>query len=108
MAKQKNAAGVGEWSDHSLNCVAGCSHTCGYCFARGIAARFKRIAPEKWKDEKIVPYKKIGKRKGTIMFPSSHDITPVTLDHCIEFLDMLLSAGNNVLLVSKPHLECVK
>jgi DNA repair photolyase len=42
------------------------------------------------------------------MFPSTHDITPVHLSECLTFLKNILSPGNEVLIVTKPHLECVK
>jgi DNA repair photolyase len=42
------------------------------------------------------------------MFPTTHDIVPETLDFCLEVLGNLLAAGNNVLVVSKPHLVCVR
>lgn len=48
------------------------------------------------------------KRKGTIMYPSSHDITPQHLHENIIHLEKILAAGNKVLIVSKPHLDCVK
>lgn len=47
------------------------------------------------------------KVSGTIMFPSSHDITPVNLDSSIIFLEKLLFVGNNVLIVTKPHFEVI-
>jgi DNA repair photolyase len=52
--------------------------------------------------------KRFGKRKGTIMFPTLHDITPSNLSACAVFLERLLAAGNDVLVVSKPHLECIE
>jgi hypothetical protein len=42
------------------------------------------------------------------MFPSSHDITPNNLNACMTVLEKLLAAGNDVLIVSKPHLDCIK
>jgi len=42
------------------------------------------------------------------MFPSSHDITPNNLASCFTVLKNLLEAGNRVLVVSKPHLECIE
>jgi DNA repair photolyase len=42
------------------------------------------------------------------MFPSSHDITPLNITESIMVLRKLLSAGNEMLIVSKPHLTCVK
>jgi DNA repair photolyase len=42
------------------------------------------------------------------MFPTTHDITPTTLDLSRQVLRELTSRGNRVLIVSKPHLECVE
>ena len=56
------------------------------------------------------------------MFPSSHDITPNNLSACLQVLGNLLVlrevkklkggkkliGGNDVLVVSKPHLDCIK
>ena len=42
------------------------------------------------------------------MFPSSHDITPTNLAGCLVFLEELLRVGNQVLVVSKPHLDCIE
>jgi DNA repair photolyase len=44
----------------------------------------------------------------TVMFPSSHDITPTVLNEAVIVLSNLLSAGNDVLLVSKPPKECIE
>lgn len=41
------------------------------------------------------------------MFPSTHDITPFYLPQALVTLKGLLEAGNQVLIVSKPHLEGV-
>ena len=42
------------------------------------------------------------------MFPSSHDITPNNLDGCLTALRCLIVVGNKMLVVSKPHLDCIK
>ncbi len=42
------------------------------------------------------------------MFPSSHDIEPAFLEPCMATLGKLLAAGNQVLVVSKPHLTCIE
>jgi hypothetical protein len=42
------------------------------------------------------------------MFPSSHDISPKNADLAIGFLEKMLKAGNDVLVVSKPHLDVVE
>jgi DNA repair photolyase len=61
--------------------------------------------------EKIRPkdVSKIHKKyDGQVMFPSSHDITPNNLNACLTVMKNLLVAGNRVLVVSKPHFECIK
>jgi DNA repair photolyase len=45
---------------------------------------------------------------GQVMFPSSHDITPINVDSCLQVLKNLLKAGNRVLVVSKPHISCIE
>ena len=42
------------------------------------------------------------------MFPSTHDITPSNLSYAIQHLHNILSAGNEVLIVTKPHLEVIE
>jgi hypothetical protein len=42
------------------------------------------------------------------MFPTAHDITPEVMEPCRQFLIKLLDPGNEVLLVSKPHLVVMK
>jgi DNA repair photolyase len=41
------------------------------------------------------------------MFPTTHDITPEVLPDCLRFLRGLLEPGNRVLIVSKPHVDCI-
>jgi len=107
----KRPSGTLEWAKHNANCVKGCSHGCIYCYAKYNAVdRFKSIAPEKWADEEInwkAVNKKWGKKSGTIMFPTTHDITPNTVDACLTCLKNILSAGNDVLIVSKPHFDVI-
>ena len=76
-----------------------------------MAIRFKRKTSENWTEEVLVDAtdrKFFRKYKGKIMFPSSHDITPATLQTSIEVLKSLLTAGNDILIVSKPNLDCIK
>jgi DNA repair photolyase len=42
------------------------------------------------------------------MFPTTHDITPAILTPYFTVLEKMLAAGNRVLIVSKPHLECIQ
>ena len=103
--------GAQEWSVKTVNCCTGCSHDCRYCYAKGMAVRFKQVTESQWPLERIRPNDVIKRHKnydGQVMFPSSHDITPNNLDACLIVLKNLLTAGNKVLVVSKPHLECIK
>jgi DNA repair photolyase len=102
--------GAQECAAKTVNIVNGCSHNCLYCDARSIALRFHRIAsPKQWPNEKLKPMlPEIRKYDGRVMFPSTHDITPPTLDLSVAVLRGLLKKENEVLVVSKPHFECVK
>ena len=42
------------------------------------------------------------------MFPTTHAITPAHLNECLLFLEHMLIPGNEVLVVTKPRLECIK
>lgn len=112
MAKKKT--GTREWADVNVNIINGCEHRCRYCYAAEMAKRFGRIAAlDDWgttcfelRPAEVDKTRK--KYKGRVMFPTSHDITPRFLDECVTVLRKLLAAGNEVLIVSKPHLECVQ
>ena len=41
------------------------------------------------------------------MFPSTHDITPYNLEASIRVLKIVLAAGNDILIVSKPRLDII-
>jgi len=105
-------SGTREWASKTVNCVTGCSHNCRYCYARWNAVdRFKRVKREDWITEVVreADVKRLRhKVDGTIMFPTTHDISPAILEPCIAVLGKLLSVGNDVLIVSKPHLPCIK
>lgn len=109
----KIKTGVYEWADESKNIQIGCENDCRYCYARHRAVdRFGYCeSNEAWKTP-IINYIKVDKtyRKnyGTVMYPSTHDITPLNIDESISVLRKLLAAGNNVLVVSKPHYECIE
>jgi hypothetical protein len=109
--KKKESYGFRDWAVFSVNCCSGCSNDCRYCYAKGMAARFGQIPREDWHLERIRAKdveRSYGKFQGQVMFPSSHDITPANLDACLIVLGKLLAAGNQVLVVSKPRLECIK
>ena len=112
MKKPVKISGTKEWAKHVANCVKGCQHNCKYCFARHMMVnRYKKIKPEDWPNpapDLKKAHSKQPKKSGTTMFPTTHDITPDVLGPCLAFLLNLLKAGNDVLIVSKPHLECIK
>lgn len=111
MSSQKSVFGTKEWSVASVNCITGCSHDCRYCYARyNATARFHRIPSDQWQAMRVRQHdvqKKWKLYPGTVMFPTTHDITPEVLKPCLAVLTNLLHAGNSVLLVSKPHLDCI-
>lgn len=106
----KNPTGTREWASSGFNITMGCPHACRYCYSRASAVQRGLVTdPEAW--TKPVPREGIsypGKRKGTIMFPTEHDITPENLDAALTALRMMLSKGNRVLIVSKPHFEVIR
>src|ERR1039458_2936037 len=111
---RKKKTGTREWADVNVNIIAGCEHRCRYCYAADMAKRFGRIvALDDWGTTccEVRPAEVNRERKkvnGRIMFPTSHDITPRFLEECVTVLNKLLAAGNEVLIVTKPHLECVE
>ena len=96
----------------NINCVEGCSHNCRYCYGRLSAVeRFKRMNREDRKNMQVREgevEKGRGKRKNLVRFPSTHDITPEVLEPCLTVLGKLIDAGNEVIIVSKPHKESIE
>jgi DNA repair photolyase len=111
MKTDKKVSGTTEWASHNKNYINGCSNDCKYCYAKAMAIRFNRKTVDNWHIEEVNSNSlnaRCRKENGTIMFPSSHDITPVNLNNSISFLEKLLSVGNKVLIVSKPHFEVIE
>jgi len=103
--------GTYEWSEKTINFITGCKNDCRYCYAKCMGIRYNRNTSENWKDEVVRERelsKSIPRYNGTVMFPSSHDITPEHLNESIIMLKNILKSGNQVLIVSKPHLECIQ
>lgn len=108
--EMKREFGTYEWADSTINIINGCRHNCRYCFSREMASRFKRKDPTSWENEELnlKQYnQRIPQKDGIIMFPSTHDITPDNLQYTLPFIVRILERGNRVLVVSKPHIECV-
>jgi DNA repair photolyase len=107
---QKQKAGFREWAPGSCNIGIGCSHNCIYCCFRLYALRFRGVkSREDWAKERLKePPPRIRKFEGTVMMPTAHDVTPFYLPAVEAQLKALLEVGNQVLIVTKPHLECIR
>ena len=103
--------GTKDWTASTVNCCTGCANNCRYCYAKGMAIRFKRLTAEEWPIERV-RQKDVDRPPrlypGRIMFPSSHDITPSNFEACMTVLDKLIGGGNQVLIVSKPRFDIIR
>ncbi|MCP4600484.1 MAG: DUF3854 domain-containing protein [Proteobacteria bacterium] len=116
--KTKSPHGTQEWADDEINIQVGCEHRCLYCCScERINATQSEMTIDRWiepdiKRKKVDKgYRKRVKADGTVktlMLPSSHDITPLNINEVITVLKKLLKSGNRMLIVSKPHLSCIK
>jgi len=100
-----------QWADKGINFITGCGNQCKYCYACEMATRFHHRDPANWRNELLRQQdvdKKIKKYPKMVMFPSSHDIRPNHLTQALQVLEHILISGNEVLVTSKPNLECIK
>lgn len=113
--RQTRKTGTREWAEETRNLYAGCKHDCKYCYARANALRFGRIqSAGQWINMSLnksainLATSKTAKPR-RIMFPSTHDLFPEHLDVIIvSALTTWLAQGNQILIVTKPHIEVVK
>ena len=110
----RTGTGTKQWSDYSHNICTGCSHGCLYCYAHSLVARFKHglRTNDQWRQQRLSDKGRqlgadVGKKKGLVMFPTAHDITPEFLDESLTTIKNLLK-NNQVLIVSKPHLSVIE
>lgn len=104
----KKISGTEEWADTNINLQCGCPNGCIYCYASAFWNLYRNKGNTDWTEviyNQSALFKKIRKRKGRIMFPSSHDITRDNLEVCIAKLREMLKAGNIVLVVSSLTLS---
>jgi DNA repair photolyase len=76
-----------------------------------MAIRFGWATEETWTKCTVRPHDVLRRQRryaGTVMFPSSHDITLENYEACRTVLGNLLAVGNQVLIVSKPHLPVIQ
>jgi hypothetical protein len=112
--ESKKEVGTKEWVVEEINIQTGCENNCRYCYAKSILQVWTgQIAdwtkPEiRWKDVNA-SVRKYCSKEGyqDVMFPSSHDITPGNLSHCIKKIQQILGSGNTLLIVSKPNFDCI-
>jgi len=100
-----------DWRGKAVNFCSGCSNNCLYCYVRDMGCKFNWTSLEGWTTMNV-RQKDVNKKhqdyKCQVMVPSSHDITPEILEPTINVLQNLIDAGNKrILIVSKPHLECI-
>lgn len=109
MTTTKTKTGTFEWAKHRLNIVKGCENDCLYCYAKAASSQRKQTKPEEW--QYPVPNKsknnRIIKKDGLIMYPTTHDITPSNLEDSIDIIHKHVEIGNEILIVSKPRLDCI-
>ena len=109
--ESRDGTGTKEWAEVTENIARGCPHNCLYCYAAQNAKRFKLRDRNDWSREELTKRAEITSypaRSGVVMFPSAHDITPFNVAAYIRVAQLMLEKGNRLLIVSKPHLECVE
>lgn len=107
----KKASTYVDWRGKAVNFCSGCSNNCLYCYVTDMGCKFgwSTLQDRPTMMVRQADVNKKHKNYGVqVMVPSSHDITPQILDPAIQVIHNLLDAGNErLLIVSKPHFECV-
>ena len=119
-AELRKAIENNEWtvSRNNVNFQTGCSNACIYCYGRFMfnAEKLKEEAEAQGKEfhwgEVSIRQNDVDKNRGLkdgrVGFPTSHDITPENLSDYLTVLGKLLRAGNKILIITKPVLECIQ
>jgi DNA repair photolyase len=104
-----------DWTrpEDNVNFCTGCENDCLYCYMKPMADNRPtwKITSDTWHQMRIRQEDVDAKQKrhaGLVGFPSSHDILPSNIDDALIVLGKLLRAGNEVLIVSKPRIECIQ
>lgn len=107
-----------QWSEHVWNIVTAtsqCPNKCRYCYMTTIRQHFFNVEPTQDIEDMQITAKAIAKNwrkakendKKMFMTPSSHDIVPYILQDYIISLRKILEAGHDLLIVSKPRMDCI-
>ena len=91
-----------------------CANDCVYCYMKSLKHRFhatdiedftmglsERAVAKRWR-------KATDARRALIMFPSSHDIFPEFVEAYATVALAMIEAGHDVLVVTKPRVECIE
>lgn len=109
---EKPIQGTREWAVASIDCCLGCPNGCKYCYGRfDQTVRKKIVSVDAWSKTQVLEdelTKKHPHYPGQVMFPTNHDIVPENLDSCLVVLKNLLTANNQVLVVTKPVISCIE
>jgi len=105
--------GTKEWADENFNTHYACKNACWYCYAWNEAYQRQRDYYKDWGNRMTLrKYWNKGWQKRedgyTIMYPTTHDIVPETINESFQAIQKMLKANINVLFVSKPHFEVIK
>jgi len=103
-----------QWSPNVYNildCKTNCANDCKYCYMKRLKNKFFDVDIENLDME--IEDKKVNKKWRSnetklIMFPSSHDIFPEFIKAYTKTCINILDAGHQLLIVSKPRLECIE
>tara|TARA_Y100000310_G_C20503230_1_gene725075 strand:- start:62 stop:862 length:801 start_codon:yes stop_codon:yes gene_type:complete len=108
---KKPVFGTREWAEVNADICNGCCNNCWYCFAKAEAVRFKKMSAGEWPVAVERNMDRIHalaqKQPKKIMFPAHHDITLDNIEICLEVIKILLEAGHELLIVSKPKVGCI-
>lgn len=108
----RTGVGTRQISDHSMNIMNGCGHDCKYCYAAHKSLQQGKIKqraewPSLSRSYSGAMKDDYPKYDGLVMYPTHHDIEPRHLHHHIALIRKLLASGNEILLTTKAHYECI-
>ena len=108
-------SGTGEWATEDKDLYYGCKNNCRYGYCRyTYTVRLKKVTgktKDNWTEMVFRENnfrEKPKKVKGRLFCFAHHDITEDTVDKCIEYMRKWLEVSNEILIVSKPRIFCIR